>query len=204
MNNELRGLFQETPEQKKKWKQRRTYWTTNARAYKINGNFAYDLVDGSAAKMFLHKNNAYHLVNIVGFADGTYQIENDKAITSKNITKMIERKQLVCAPPLGVPVHFNNLGVIEISEVLWGAEPSEKLKEILDLPNQFGSGQTVHERCVALYNQYLRYPDEKTRALLREAYEAVPEHERMYLGDMDSKDYDYRRILFEPNNKREV
>ena len=42
------------------------------------------------------------------------------------------------------------------------------------------------------------------REVLRKAYEAVPESERMYLGDMDSKDSDYRRILYYPDKKREV
>lgn len=39
---------------------------------------------------------------------------------------------------------------------------------------------------------------------LRKTYEAVPESQRMYLGDMDTKDWDFIRILYRPDQKREV
>lgn len=51
---------------------------------------------------------------------------------------------------------------------------------------------------------YLENPIEFYRDKLREKYERVPEHERMYLGDMDTKDWDYQRILYRPDEKREV
>jgi hypothetical protein len=38
-------------------------------------------------------------------------------------------------------------------------------------------------------------PGQEQRERLRLAYEAVPEHLRMYCGDMDSKDGPIRRIL---------
>lgn len=54
------------------------------------------------------------------------------------------------------------------------------------------------------YYLYLENPIEFYRDKLREKYERVPEHERMYLGDMDTKDWDYQRILYRPDEKREV
>ncbi len=45
---------------------------------------------------------------------------------------------------------------------------------------------------------------EATRERLRAAYEAVPEHQRLFLGDMDTKDGDYKRILYHPERKRQV
>lgn len=45
------------------------------------------------------------------------------------------------------------------------------------------------------------YEDGKKR--LKELYEQIPEHERMYLGDMDCRDYDYIRIIY-TDKKREV
>jgi len=60
-----------------------------------------------------------------------------------------------------------------------------------------------------LYDQgsvdlYLENPTGFYREHLREKYQRVPEHEPMYLGDMDSKDWDCPRILYRPNEKREV
>ena len=58
--------------------------------------------------------------------------------------------------------------------------------------------------CRRAYHYYLEEPSEWAREKLRKAYEAVPEHQRMYLGDMDSRDSDYLRILYHPEQKREV
>ena len=205
MNGKMTGLFKKTEEQKKKWASNHVSWGAKGTPYRISGNFGYDMIDGCSTKMFMKKNGEYYLVNITGFADGTYQIENTEGIvTAQEITDMIEQKILVCSPPSNVPVHINDFGTIEVAEVYWAAEPSEKLKEILDFPNKAGKKETAHDHCRKIYHSYLEYPNETTRDMLREAYEAVPEHERMYLGDMDSKDSDYWRILYEPDVKREV
>jgi len=113
----------------------------------------------------------------------------------------IEQNLLVCEPPLGMSVHIMALGTIEIADVLRAAQPAEKLKELLDYPNKLNKRGTARDRCMAIYHEYLEYPCEATRERLREAYEAVPDHERMYLGKMASKDWDYQRILFEPDKK---
>ncbi len=56
---------------------------------------------------------------------------------------------------------------------------------------------------VILTKSYLVEPTDFYKEELRKAYEAVPEHERCYLGDMDTRDSDFRRILY-TNDKREV
>jgi len=61
----------------------------------------------------------------------------------------------------------------------------------------------AHERCINAYHAYLVEPTDFYKEELRKAYEAVPEHERCYLGDMDTRDSDFRRILY-TNDKREV
>lgn len=70
---------------------------------------------------------------------------------------------------------------------------------VLDITGE----ETAHNKCVKAYHESLEYPSDLRRELLRKAYEAIPESERMFLGDMDSKDGDYRRILYHPE-KREV
>ncbi|MNJ52398.1 hypothetical protein D3C77_477300 [compost metagenome] len=80
----------------------------------------------------------------------------------------------------------------------------EKYKELLDISSRVKGEKTAIEQCRHIYYNYLEYPTEYTRTKLREAYERVPEHQRMYLGDMDNKDSDYRRIIYHPEEKREV
>ena len=51
-------------------------------------------------------------------------------------------------------------------------------------------------RCLEHFELYKANPGVEQREALRRAYEAVPEHFRMYCGDMDSKDWPIRRVLY--------
>ncbi|MCB9871486.1 MAG: hypothetical protein H6837_16640 [Planctomycetes bacterium] len=46
------------------------------------------------------------------------------------------------------------------------------------------------------FQQYLEEPTLKAKDELQAAYEAVPEHHRMYVGDMDTKDIPVRMIIY--------
>ncbi len=74
----------------------------------------------------------------------------------------------------------------------------------MDFHNELSGNETSLEKCRNAYYQYLIYPDEETREQLKQAYESVPEHERIYLGDMDTRDTDYQRIIYHPNEKRSL
>jgi hypothetical protein len=203
MNHKMSGLFQETAEQKEKWSTAHVTWSAKGIPYKVKDNFGYSLMDGRATSMFLQNDNVFQLASIIAYADGYYQIGDD-SFSPQEITEMVQKKQLLCSPPPDVPIHLMGLGTVEIEKDSYSVDPAEKLKELLDYPNELGEKESARDRCRAVYHQYLEWPDENTRERLRAAYEAVPEHERIYLGDMDMKDQDYRRILFEPDNKREV
>ena len=203
MNHKMSGLFQETAEQKEKWSTAHVKWNATGIPYKVKSNFGYSMMDGRATSMFQQDGDVFHLVSIIAYADGYYQIGDD-SFSSQETTDMIQQKQLLCSPPPDAPIHLMGLGTIEIENDPYSVDPAEKLKELLDYPNELGKKGTAHDRCRAAYHQYLEWPDENARERLRAAYEAVPEHERMYLGDMDTRDQDYLRILFEPDNKREV
>ena len=204
------GLHKDTNEQKAKWNQRKTYESADGKPYKVEGDFGYFLIDGKDTNVFMLLKDVYHLVSITGFADDTFLFSPDinktgGVVTAQNITDMVNEGRILCAPPKGSVVRLHGLGTFEVANNNeWDISPQEKLKEILELPNRAGNKETVSHRCRRIYHQYLEYPSERTREMLREAYEAVPEHERMYLGDMDSKDSDYVRILYHPNKKRQV
>ncbi|HKQ72547.1 MAG TPA: hypothetical protein VJ810_02390 [Blastocatellia bacterium] len=52
------------------------------------------------------------------------------------------------------------------------------------------------QKCRECYEAFLAAPTVANREALREAYEAVPEHNRAYLGDMDTKDVPIRMIIY--------
>jgi hypothetical protein len=204
MNSTMAGLFEETEEQAKKWEDSRVTWTTAGRPYKVAGTFGYDMTDGVSTHVFTRIDGALYVDVLTGFADGSWQSDCLGSVTGAEIKDVQEQKRLFYTPPLGVPIHLGGLGTIEISEIVWSVDPGEKVKELLEYPHRAGKKATAHDACVAAYHAYLEHPGEHSREALRAAYEAVPEHERMYLGDMDCRDSDYIRILCRPYDKRAV
>ena len=100
-------------------------------------------------------------------------------------------------------IFIGGLGtVIATSE--YQTKDKDKRLEIAYMVAEVNGEADSLQKCRDIYSEYLKYPEEETRFLLKAAYEAVPEHKRMYLGDMDSRDSDYVRIIYHPEIKHEV
>ena len=56
-------------------------------------------------------------------------------------------------------------------------------------------------RCREAYREYLDHPTVANRERLKRVYEEVPEHHRMYVGDMDTKDIPVRTIIYGEGNR---
>jgi hypothetical protein len=136
------------------------------------------------------------LENITAFADGTYAMGSLGTVTEDELNARFAQNFIFTTPPLGAPIHIDALGVACASEIVWAVSAEEKRKELFDYKNALNDKPTLHDAAVSAYHAYLEDPTAYHRERLRAAYEAVPEHERMYLGDMDSKDWDYQRILY--------
>ncbi|MFS0858475.1 hypothetical protein [Paenibacillus taichungensis] len=90
------------------------------------------------------------------------------------------------------------------SEESFAENVDDKYLELLDMYKKLSGEQTTFEECRNAYHLYLEDPSEFNRGQLKEKYERVPEHQRLYLSDMDTKDMDYQRIIYTPEEKREV
>lgn len=74
--------------------------------------------------------------------------------------------------------------------------PEGFLAEVADRIDQLRGRSTAGERCWEAIRHYQQDPTEHHRALLRDAYLAVPPHLRIYvLGDMDRQDRPLRMLL---------
>ncbi|MGW1716056.1 NADAR family protein [Streptomyces sp. NPDC002156] len=74
--------------------------------------------------------------------------------------------------------------------------PEGFLGEVADLIEELSGRPTAGERCWEAVRRYQLSPTEHHRALLRDAYLAVPPHRRIYvLGDMDRQDRPLRILL---------
>ncbi|MDZ8031561.1 MULTISPECIES: hypothetical protein [unclassified Nostoc] len=74
-------------------------------------------------------------------------------------------------------------------------EEQEFVKEVEDEIRRLNGQLTTGEICRQRLTQYKHEPNETNKQYLRQAYDAVPKHCRIYLGDMDDKDWEYRSIL---------
>jgi FtsZ-binding cell division protein ZapB len=81
-------------------------------------------------------------------------------------------------------------------EVQAWVEEEEFIKEVADEIEKLNGRPTSLDRCLKAYQQYQAEESDEARQHLKETYEAVPEHLRMFLGDMDVKDIPIRMIIY--------
>lgn len=124
----------------------------------------------------------------------------------EDIERLFVEGTLATAPKGEEWVRIEGLGDLRLAAMEGQADltPADKLGEIADDMAKLAGEEDSLEVCRRAYHYYLEEPSDFSREKLRQKYEAVPEHLRIYLGDMDSRDTDYIRILYHPEDKREV
>ncbi|WP_161977171.1 NADAR family protein [Dictyobacter kobayashii] len=98
--------------------------------------------------------------------------------------------------PQGARGHADDLVMWEFDEP-WTMITAEGLiAEVADEIEYLAGRPTLEERCLAALDRYVEAQDAERLAVLREAYLAVPEHQRRFLlHDQDAKDWPLRTIL---------
>lgn len=205
MNPEMANIYKTTEREREKWNRLRIGFTASPTPCKvIEKPFNYELIDADSTNVFLRADECLKITSLCAYEDGFFGIDGiDKTLTFEDIEKLFSEKELCTAPKAGEFVSFGALGTAECAESYSAVKIKEKLKEIENSSLKIQKKPDAHERCIRAYHAYLVEPNDFYKERLREAYEAVPEHERCFLGDMDSRDSDFRRILYS-NSKREV
>ncbi|MDR1320251.1 MAG: hypothetical protein LBK56_02335 [Gracilibacteraceae bacterium] len=203
MNHKMEGIYAISAEKKELWEKRRVEWGATGTPFSVSGDYGYTRREGRSTHVFTAFAGVVRLENITAFADGTYALGSLGTVTEDELNARFAQNLIFTTPPLGAPIHMDALGVACASEIVWAVSAEEKRKEIFDYKNALNDKPTLHDAAVSAYHAYLEDPTDYHREKLRAAYEAVPEHERLYLGDMDSKDWDYQRILYS-DEKRQV
>ena len=72
----------------------------------------------------------------------------------------------------------------------------EFVKEVVDIIESLNGRPSASELCKEALKKFQEEMTEEARQELRQAYEAVPAHNRKYLGDMDVKDIPIRMIIY--------
>jgi hypothetical protein len=204
MNADMAGLFKETPEQKRRFEKNRVRFGAKGTPYKMTNNFGYDFMDGKSSNVFYKSGESWRVALITAYEDASLAIDAvpGRFFSPGEIRDLFARGALSGNPSGTVKILLPGLGAVT-GEALFDTDSTEKLKEIENMTARAEGRPDAAERCQEAYYEYLVWASDENKERLRAAYEAVPEHERMYLGDMDTKDSDYRRILY-TGRKREV
>lgn len=206
LNPEMKNLWRITPRELEKWKKRRITWSASATPCKVTGDFGYTLADGTASHIFFRQHGELFLTALTGYKDKTLSIgqTDEQFYTLEEIDALFADGTLCTHPKEQEWVTVDGLGRLLFGASDYVIDACEKQKEVVELLKRVADEPTAYDLCIDAYHEYLVEPSDWTREALRKAYEAVPVHERIYLGSMDDRDRDYRRILFTPERKREV
>jgi len=206
INPNLSNVYKKTKEEKELWEKRRvTFYPSDENFYVQKENF-YQTAKGSGIKLFYKYKNENHLVELVVFEDGKITCFNDSFEIDYNIEDIdqyFKNGTFFTKCEEKTKIKINGLGELTVIEDYETDEILDKLTQLKENYKELLGKETIADKCVKAYHYYLEYPCDSSKERLKELYEQVPEHERMFLGDMDSKDHDYRRILY-TDKKREV
>lgn len=208
LNPEMANLYRTTQREIQKWEKARVRWSASPTYCKVDAEIGYDLLDGRSYYIFYRQHNGLYLTTLTAYADKTARIDaaGEKFFTAEEIDAFFADGTLCTSlEEHGAWVILDGLGELLLGPT--GGKPlsvREKQGEFHTMLAQAAGEEDMLDRCIAAYHAYLTEPGDWAKENLRKAYEAVPEHMRMYLGDMDTRDSDYIRILYHPEQKRQV
>lgn len=208
LNPEMVNLYHTTPSETAKWDKLHIRFSASPTPCKRKEGFGYDFWDGRGNYIFCRQNGRLYLTTLTVFADKTVQLDGmgPQYYTMEEIEQLFAQGTLCTNLDREEWATVFCLGELLLAPMAGGYEISvhDKLQEIADDLSELLGEEDSMDLCRRAYHYYLEEPSEWSREKLRKAYEAVPEHMRMYLGDMDSRDSDYLRIIYHPEQKREV
>ena len=154
---------------------------------------------GRSLSVFSREGDTSYLADLRVFEDGFLEIgrlPTPRTLPRNALAAEISVGRLFTKPGEGQRVHIDQLGSFIVDSEDWTITPDDLLLETADLFAELSGQLTSIQKCRACYDAFLAAPTVANREALREAYEAVPEHKRMYLGDMDTKDVPIRMIIY--------
>ena len=147
--------------------------------------------------VLLRAGSEFHLASWFIYADGSSRVGISEQLSSvAEVASRLNGGDLCTSAPDGARIIVEGLGWFEGQNSGWHVKPEERVREAHDVLAILHGEQGSVRSCMNCFREYQSVPNSQNRDHLRLAYEAVPEHLRHYCGDMDSKDWPIRRILY--------
>ncbi len=150
-------------------------------------------IPGRSTSAFIH-NDKYYLTEIKVYKDG--MIDCWGLVNLEEFKQKIAQGWVVTTLPNNREVTVSLLVSFKATEVRAWVKEEEFIKEVVDEIEKINGRLTSIDKCLKAFQQFQDEQSEEARQLLKEMYEAVPEHLRIFLGDMDVKDIPIRMIIY--------
>lgn len=154
---------------------------------------------------YRNEDNKTYLAELSIYKSGNIEITNlpkKKIYKFEDLNKLIESEALTTDLKTGEIVTILNLGSFKVVSGS-GIDIKLKMNELTDKFNELNGRENSINKCVRIFDEYKQNPTKKLRDELKYAYEAVPEHQRIFVGTMDTKDYEVRQIIYGDIVKKE-
>ena len=172
-------------------------------AYKEKKRVPHDIfpekVDGESLNLFYKVEGEYYLIKAIFFADNSVSIcrlENPLDISFEEFEELIAKKIITSEVPNASKVHIYGLGSFNVTAFFAPVDIENKLQEIKDILRKLNGVPSTIQRCKKAHQEYIKNPTSENKEYLKSAYENVPDHQKMYVGDMDAKDIEVRMIIY--------
>lgn len=159
---------------------------------------AYD--QGDSLHLYCKIETVYRLVRLTVFRDSSVEVAwngEESFLSFSEFEAGVSDGLFLTEVPIGSRIEILGLGSFEIGAVDYVVSVENKILEMADMIRSLNGEPTSLDICRTLYEEFLKRPTVELRSRLREAYEKIPEHNRVYvLRDMDAKDIPVRMIIY--------
>ncbi|RYD52787.1 MAG: hypothetical protein EOP52_01170 [Sphingobacteriales bacterium] len=162
-------------------------------------SFFPDKLTGEKFRFFYRNDDTKtYLVELSIYKNGRVEITSlpeRKIYQFEELDALVENEILVTELRVGETVTILNLGSFKIIDGN-GIDIKYKLNEVKDKLNELNGSENSIAKCARIFEEYKKNPTKKLRDELKQAYEVVPEHKRIFVGTMDTKDYEVRQVIY--------
>lgn len=156
-------------------------------------------IEGTWRHAFIRNGGTYYLTDLVIYADG--MVDCWELVTLDEFAAKLASGWVATELAEGARASALHLGAWKFAEPQTSLTPAMLLGEVRDDIDQLNNRPDSTDRCLAALEVFRDQPTEDHRVALREAYEAIPEHRRIYaLGDQDRQDRPLRVLIAGPGN----
>jgi hypothetical protein len=154
---------------------------------------------GKSLSVFVRERDAVYIADLRVFDDQHFEIgriPTPLTLTYDELRAAVDERRILSDPEVGTLTKIHGLGEFSLGPKGWATDIHEIVRELDDISSELRGRPTSIQRCRDAFELYLREPTLENQARLEDAYESVPEHNRRYIGDIDTKDIPVRMIIY--------